>query len=247
MDNCLAGDSCIFSHDPALLVNRMNVSEKKLDTSPSQPRPDFQVQDCNTFPTLQAGAGSRFEVPPSGQSNSYNHSVSPRLMSHIPASRRQFEPKASPMGGSSSLYGTPNTYPIHRLRSSDSIAAPYIPAVDDTDAFPSLGAAGIKTAKKHHGKRGGHGNKENTPSLLADVVRMSPSAAPDLLRKGSTKTGSYTGSRENSIAANKIPAPQHVPWLETGAKANHEYLRARQEAFKHGGLRNKFLQRWDDM
>ena len=39
-----------------------------------------------------------------------------------------------------------------------------------------------------------------------------------------------------------IPAPQDIPWLETGERANQAYLKARQEAFKHGGLRNKFLQ-----
>jgi hypothetical protein len=39
-----------------------------------------------------------------------------------------------------------------------------------------------------------------------------------------------------------IPAPEHIPWLETGESANRAYLKARAEAFKHGGLRNKFLQ-----
>lgn len=124
---------------------------------------------------------------------------------------------------------------------------PSIPAVDDTDAFPTLSSAGSKGVKKHHGKRGGHGhghgNKENLPCSLADVVRNSPSPGPGLLRKGLTKRGSYTVSRENSQAANAIPAPQHIPWLDTGAKANQAYMKARQDAFKHGGLRNKFLQR----
>jgi hypothetical protein len=39
-----------------------------------------------------------------------------------------------------------------------------------------------------------------------------------------------------------IPAPEQIPWLETGDAANKAYLRARAEAIKHGGLRNKFLQ-----
>jgi len=51
-----------------------------------------------------------------------------------------------------------------------------------------------------------------------------------------------TGSRENSSAAMSIPPPEHIPWLETGENANRAYLKARAEAFKHGGLRNKFLQ-----
>jgi hypothetical protein len=74
-------------------------------------------------------------------------------------------------------------------------------------------------------------------------VRMSPSPAPGLLRKGLMKSRSYVASHENCAAANAIPAPEHIPWLETGDKANQSYMKARQEAFKHGGLRNKFLQR----
>lgn len=82
---------------------------------------------------------------------------------------------------------------------------------------------------------------------LADIVRMSPSPLPSprletkkLVRNGSgvsLKTG------ENSAAALAIPMPKHIPWLETGDRANKGYLKARQEAIKHGGLRNKFLQR----
>jgi len=58
------------------------------------------------------------------------------------------------------------------------------------------------------------------------------------------RPGSYTGTRENSAAALAIPVPEHIPWLETGDKANKEYLKARAEAIKHGGARNKFLQRY---
>lgn len=82
---------------------------------------------------------------------------------------------------------------------------------------------------------------------LADIVRMSPSPLPSprletkkLVRNGSgvsLKTG------ENSATALAIPMPKHIPWLETGDRANKGYLKARQEAIKHGGLRNKFLQR----
>ena len=114
-----------------------------------------------------------------------------------------------------------------------------------TKPFPSLGTAGVKGGKKHHGKRGGHGHghKENIPNSLADVVRMSPGPAPGLLRKGLMKSkSSYREVTKILSAANAIPAPDHVPWLETGARANHEYLKARSDAFKHGGLRNKFLQ-----
>ena len=60
------------------------------------------------------------------------------------------------------------------------------------------------------------------------------------------RNGSSTHVRngENSAAAQAIPNPKHIPWLETGDKANKAYLKARQEAIKHGGLRNKFLQRY---
>lgn len=60
------------------------------------------------------------------------------------------------------------------------------------------------------------------------------------------RNGSSTSIRngENSAAAQAIPSPQHVPWLETGERANKAYLKARQDAIKHGGLRNKFLQRY---
>lgn len=248
MGNCLAGESCIFSHDPALLMKSMNLGDATIGTPPSQLHPSFQVQDYDTFPALQPTALNQWAQSSSpSQINSYNYSGSQSSNNYPSAPRRHFEARASSMNGMSSSYGSSNSRPTSRHRSRDHTPSPAIPAVDDTEAFPSLGAAGIKVVKKHHGKRGGHGhghsNKENTPNSLADVVRMSPSPAPGLLRNGLMKTKSYTGSRENSLAANAIPAPQHVPWLETGAKANQEYLKARQDAFKHGGLRNKFLQR----
>jgi DNA-nicking Smr family endonuclease len=72
---------------------------------------------------------------------------------------------------------------------------------------------------------------------------MSPSPALGQQRKVETgrKIRTYGGSE--SAAARKIPEPQHIPWLETGARANQQYLKYRQEAIKHGSIRNKFLQR----
>jgi hypothetical protein len=123
--------------------------------------------------------------------------------------------------------------------------------LDDNEAFPSLGSASVKHGKKHHGKRGGHGhtNKESSAlSSLADIVKMSPSPTPGSPRlepkKPSRNGTSVARNGENSAAAQAIPSPKHIPWLETGERANKAYLKARQEAIKHGGLRNKFLQRY---
>ena len=246
MGNCLAGDSCIFSHDPALLINRMNLGEGMVSTPPSQVHPSFKVQDYDNFPALQPSNVHQWTQSSSpSQQPQYEYATSPNSGRFVPNPRRQFEPRASAMnGGLASSFGSNNSRPGSRHRSREPTPGPSIPAVDDNEAFPSLGAAGNKGNKKHHGKRGGHGHghKENIPNSLADVVRMSPGPAPGLLRKGLMKSKSYTGSSENSPAANAIPAPEHVPWLETGPKANHEYLKARSDAFKHGGLRNKFLQ-----
>lgn len=248
MGNCLAGESCIFSHDPALLINRLNVNEENgiLGASTSQIHPSFQVQDYDAFPVLQPGTKHHWTQASStpNQPNLYNYSSSQGSNGYMTSPRRPFTPRTSSMNGLSSSPNSHGSRPASRHQSRE--ATPSIPAVDDNDAFPTLGSAGSKV-KKHHGRRGGHGhghgNKENSKNSLADIVRMSPSPAPGLLRKGLTKPRSHNGSREGSNAANAIPAPQHIPWLETGEKANQAYLKARQEAFKHGSHRNKFLQR----
>lgn len=130
-------------------------------------------------------------------------------------------------------------------RQTSRAATPSVLAVDDKDAFPTLGAAvAVKPGKRHHGKRGAHNKDTPGPNSLADVVRMSPSPAPATpVRKALRTAKSFNGSRENSVTAQAIPAPQHIPWLVTGEKGNQAYLDARAEAFKHGSLRNKFLQR----
>lgn len=124
-------------------------------------------------------------------------------------------------------------------------------SLDDNEAFPSLGSAIAKQGKKHHGKRGGHGHgaKENyTPSSLADIVKMAPSPAPSTSRPGSkmSRNGSAQGMRngESSAAAQAIPSPKHIPWMETGEGINKAYMKARGEAHRHGALRNKFLQKY---
>ena len=246
MGNCLAGDACIFSHDPAHLVNRLNIDDGStmIGTPPAQAHPSFQVQDYD-FPALQGGSNVQWAQSPASPPGmtGYSYSGSPGSISYFPPVRRSFEARNNHMNENSSP-ASQGSRPASRHQSR--IPTPTIPSVDDAEAFPTLSAAG-KGAKKHHGKRGGHGHnhgaKENIPNSLADVVRMSPSPATSKVRQGLVKRGSYQNTRENSLAANAIPAPQHVPWLETGQKANQVYLRIRQEAFKHGGLRNKFLQR----
>lgn len=242
MGNCLAGDSCIFSHDPALLINSLNVND--VDGHPQAP--SFQVQDYDAFPSLQNTAASQYTQISSSpyQTSSYQYSGSPLGNNYMGSPRRTFEQRSTSANGLSSSPGSYNPRPISRHRSRE--ASPYV-QFEDNDAFPTLGSVAKQNTRKHHGKRGGHGhgNKENNaPNSLADVVRMSPSPAPASLRKGLGKNRSYISSHETNAAAAAIPAPQHVPWLETGEKTNHAYLKARQEAFRHAAARNRFLQRY---
>ena len=241
MGNCLAGESCIFSHDPAQLMGQLNLESTNaiLQASPQFNNPSLQVQDFDNFPSLQQNVGSQWPGSPQ---------MSPLILSgapsnpngYFPSNRKSLENRGNRLSGLSSSPASNGSRPSSRHQSRSQ--TPSLPGVNDDDAFPSL-AAGLKGPKKHHGKRGGHGHhKENTPNTIADVVAMasSPSLGPS--RKGHTRKGSYQVGRENVAAANAIPPPQHVPWLETGSKTNQAYLKARQEAIKHGGLRNKFLQ-----
>lgn len=220
--NCLAGDACQFSHDPALLINHLSVT----DNVQSQP---FQLQDqhdqfpalsgSNVRSALQAGlaAGNNF-VP----SNQRNRST------------------LGTMGSNSRPQSRPNSRHQNRPETPSSLS------MDDPEAFPSLGSLSGKRGSKHHGHRSRHGHtplEKEVPSSLADVVRMSPSPAPGQQRRNETGRRIRTYGGSESAAARKIPEPQHIPWLETGGRANQQYLKFRQEAIKHGSIRNKFLQR----
>ncbi|KAI8632044.1 hypothetical protein F5Y19DRAFT_422939 [Xylariaceae sp. FL1651] len=208
MGNCLAGDTCIFSHDPAHLMNRLTVDGS---STPPQKAQNLQVQDHSAFPALRPGTP---ELNPYAPSFNYTGAA----LTPPPG----LKPVHSFVGNDGSRS---RSRPGSRPQTKDGSTAP---SMDDNDAFPSLGSASSKPNKKHHGKRGGHGHghKENfTPSSLADIVKMSPSSSPGPSRQEPKKMG------RNGSA-----------WLETGDKANKAYLKARQEAIKHGGLRNKFLQ-----
>ncbi|KAH4197888.1 hypothetical protein HBI56_093780 [Parastagonospora nodorum] len=235
--NCLAGETCLFSHDPSALMARMAISD--VSTPPLQSAlPNFQMSDYE-FPTLHSN-GSPFGTP---QIHTLEATTLEQLYGLTGGATRP------PPGLSPFPVFTPGAGSRPQSRTGSRVPSrattPSVLAVDDNEAFPSLGsAAAAKTGKRHHGKRGGHGHKDApTPNNLADVVRMSPAPAPATpVRKGLKPTRSFNGTRENSTAAQAIPAPQHIPWLETGEKGNQAYLKARAEAFKHGSLRNKFLQ-----
>ncbi|KAL8946502.1 MAG: hypothetical protein Q9222_007110 [Ikaeria aurantiellina] len=241
----LIGKSMITER-PITVDQTLNVGDSSgfLGSSPSQ-GPSFQVQDYDSFPSLHNTAANQYAQASSSpyQPNSYQYSGSPLGKNYMGSPRRNFEPRPTSANGLSSSPGSYNSRPTSRHRSRD--PSPYIP-MEDSEAFPALGSMTNKGTRKHHGKRGGHGHshpsKENTPNSLADVVRMSPSPAPAVLRKGLAKNKSYVGIRETGSATATIAAPEHVPWLETGEKTNHAYLKARQQAFKHGAARNRFLQ-----
>lgn len=141
----------------------------------------------------------------------------------------------------------PHSRPTSRHQQRDSPA----PSVDDPEAFPTLAALNARShGKGHRGKRGGQGHSRdssqkdtNSPNSLADVVRTSQSPGPNQRKSGPKYSRSSAASRENSAAAQAIPTPKHIPWLETGAQANQQYLKYRQDAITHGNVRNKFLQR----
>lgn len=228
MGNCLAGDTCIFSHDPSKLVSKL-----ALDEGSAKIQGSLQLQDMNSFPCL------RPDTPSFTGGNLADASVNVA----------SFTPPLGPRH----LHGTESprlrSRPGSRHQARDTTAS--APALDDNEAFPCLGSASAKQGKKHHGKRGGHGHshKENLPpSSLAEMVKRAPSPAPGSSRPESRRSGHGGGviplrNGESSAASQAIPCPTHVPWLETGELANKAYLKARQDAIKHGGLRNKFLQR----
>ncbi|KAI6250231.1 Polyadenylate-binding protein-interacting protein 7 [Erysiphe necator] len=237
MGSCLAGDTCIFSHDPTHFINRLALEANT--TPPLHKSLPIQYQDLNVFPSLQPS--------PSDWSNTFK---SPSTFNNYQIGSLGMPPS---LIKATSCHSSDSSNQKSRPNSGHQISRdmkPIAPALDDTDAFPSLGAVVTKGGKKYHNKRGGHGytHKENfTPSSLAELVKMSPSPGPTQSRQDSKKIGknwSTTSFRngENSKAAHAIPSPQHIPWLETGVKANKAYLKARQDAIKHGILRNKFLQ-----
>jgi DNA-nicking Smr family endonuclease len=241
--NCIAGQNCLFSHDPAALVQQLNLGSGSTTPQLQQLMPNFQLSDYDSFPALQPTTSNPYEEGDSVDPNVLNAMLAqqqalvqppPGLFpTFVPTGPRNSRPGSRPGSRHASRAPTPNQ-----------------PNFQDDEAFPTLGSAAAKPGKRHHGKRGGHGHHNNAPlqpTSLADVVRMSPSPGPttnsrDAMRRGLKNNRSFTSSRENSAAALTIPAPTEIPWLDTGSGMNSAYMKARAEAFKHGGLRNKFLQ-----
>lgn len=246
--NCIAGNSCLFSHDPSLLMQQLSIASGS--NTPQQFGPNFQLQDFDSFPALQPTTSNPYEENQSIDANTLNAALLQQQQNFAQQTPGLF-PTFVPTGPRhASRPGSRHSQRSHSNRPSPSGASQ--PNFQDDEAFPTLGSAAHKPGgKRHHGKRGGHGHHNQGQPVqqagsLADVVRMSPSPGPnnvrDAMRRGLKNNRSFTASRENSAAAMAIAAPKEIPWLETGDKVNSAYMKARQEAFKHGGLRNKFLQ-----
>lgn len=227
--HCLAGDQCQFSHDPSLLVGALSVNEgaTAIGTSP----PSFQIEhQYDQFPSLQNN---------SPKSNSLAAPSNGQFREFTPLSQQRNRAGFQPFNPASRPHSRPNSRQQHRPEYHSSLS------MDDPDAFPTLSSLNAKPRVSKHGPRSRHGhNAIEAPSLLADVVKMSPSPASGQPRRPETGRKVRTSGGSDNAAARRIPEPQHIPWLETGAKANQQYLKFRQEAIKHGSVRNKFLQRY---
>ncbi|EER24255.1 hypothetical protein D8B26_002459 [Coccidioides posadasii str. Silveira] len=243
MGNCLAGDVCPFSHDPSALVGNLNISDSSAGYgSPStQPQQMFYPQDnYEAFPALQPAMADQWSTfYPQKHSTQFVYGVNQHHRGNSPSNIRN---RNMLLNQSSRPHSRPTSR--HQQRDSGGSAL----SVDDPEAFPTLSSLNPKASgKKHHGKRGGHnhnretsGNKEGSSSSLTDAVRMSPSSNQ---RKGTPKIAKpVNAGRENSAAAQSIPTPKHLPWLESGPRANPQYLKCRTDAITHGNVRNKFLQ-----
>lgn len=237
MGNCLAGNGCPFSHDPSALISNLSVGDGSQQASLNAGSGIPVENATDAFPPLQSAPGM------GDQWGGLYMGKYPAHLSSLSASRGspQLQVHGGRRNGSMGTVSRPHSRPQSRHQHRDMTTS--APSVDDPDAFPTLGAVGSKNAGRRQGKRNARdhqSNRDNHPASLADVVRMSPSPAPG--KKPGSKNKDWGKSRENTAAAQAIPPPQNVPWLETGSRANQQYIKYRAEAIRHGTVRNKFLQ-----
>lgn len=205
-----------------------------ISTPPLDPyTSSIQISDYTSFPSLNSNAQQQSQTDLKNLYPTSDSVPTPPGFSSRPGLAPEFVPSR------------PHSRPTSRHQSPAGHASRL--SAEENDAFPTLGSAVFRGSKKHHGKRGhghGHRDKENVTNSLADVVRSSSAPNPQVQspRRGFRSKPGQLESRENTAAAQAIPAPEHIPWLETGERANKEYLKARQAAIRHGGARNKFLQ-----
>jgi Domain of unknown function (DUF1771)/RNA-binding, Nab2-type zinc finger len=227
--SCLAGDSCQFSHDPSAFMASLSINESSAIYS--TPPYGFQLQDqMEQFPSLQNQSQR-------SSSHAFVPQANGQFPTFTPMSQQRGRGGHHNQGNNSRPHSRPNSRHQNRADAQSSLS------MDDPEAFPTLASMNVKRSSKHHGPRSRHGHsnlEKETPSSLADVVRSSPSPAPGQRKSEVVKKTRSSGP--DSSAAMKIPQPQHIPWLETGERANQQYLKYRQEAIKHGSIRNKFLQ-----
>ncbi|KAG2418189.1 hypothetical protein HFD88_001290 [Aspergillus terreus] len=230
MGNCLAGDGCPFSHDPSALVANLSMGDPGHTGTGSS----FQVDNSESFPPLQSTPdqwtnqyGSKYPTHLSAFAGNKAFSQGMQL---VPGKRN----------GSMNSLSRPHSRPNSRHQNRELNQAAI--SVDDPDAFPTLAAVSAKNKKQHGKRRENQQHKEAIPASLADVVRMSPSPAPGKGRNNPKNNKDSAKNREHSAAAQAIPPPQNIPWLETGQRANQQYIKYRTEAIRHGTVRNKFLQ-----
>lgn len=91
MGNCLAGETCIFSHDPSKLVSKMSLESGS--NTPTRSHSSLMLQDMSLFPSLHGDSDHHYSGSPNFASSPGMRSLraeSPRPRSR-PGSRHQLK------------------------------------------------------------------------------------------------------------------------------------------------------------
>lgn len=224
----------MFLHEYSALMAKM-ILEGTSTPPPQQANGSPKLHDQDAFPTLRASdqglpaGGFDYHAATGSQNNAYQAQfVSDAILdSHF---RRQTHSRSSsrPVSRQQSRPSTP----LHTRKNSD--------------AFPALGSTATKKNRRHSGRRENVGldqtpGDSNGRRTMVEIVRAASSSL-EQDQEGAVQGKNSASFRKNGKTAHHILPPENIPWLETGQAVNKAYLQARQEAFKHGGLRNKFLQ-----